>query len=84
MHLSTGQLLVTLFVGILICACFRRWGALRQLGRRPPLITYGDRAGDRVPALMWFDSGPSFGRLLAVGLWFSLIFGGYNGSMVVF
>ena len=36
------------------------------------------------PALVWLVSAPSLARLLAVALWFSLIFGGYNGSMVVF
>ena len=34
------------------------------------------------PALLWLTSAPSFGRLVAVALWFSMIFGGYNGSMV--
>jgi hypothetical protein len=36
------------------------------------------------PALAWLVGHPSLPRLLAVALWFSLIFGGYNGSMVVF
>jgi len=29
-------------------------------------------------------SAPSFGRLLVAALWFSFIFGSYNGAMVVF
>ena len=36
------------------------------------------------PVLLWLVSAPSFGRLLAAALWFSMIFGSYNGSMVVF
>ena len=36
------------------------------------------------PALYWLTAEPSFLRLLAVELWFSVIFGGYNGAMVVF
>jgi hypothetical protein len=36
------------------------------------------------PMLLWLTSAPSFGRLLTAALWFSLIFGSYNGSMVVF
>ena len=34
--------------------------------------------------LLWLVSAPSFERLLAAALWFSLIFGSYNGAMVVF
>jgi len=36
------------------------------------------------PVLLWLTSAPSFGRLVVVALWFSLIFAGYNGSMVAF
>jgi len=36
------------------------------------------------PVLSWLVSAPSFERLLEAALWFSLIFGGYNGAMVVF
>jgi hypothetical protein len=36
------------------------------------------------PVLAWLVSAPSFGRLLAAALWFSCIFGSYNGAMVVF
>ncbi len=87
MHLSTrDSMLVTLFVGISNLCLLPTMGALSdKLGRRPLLITFTVIAlATAYPALLWLDSGPSFGRLLAVGLWFSLIFGGYNGSMVVF
>ena len=36
------------------------------------------------PILAWLVSAPSVGKLILAGLWFSMIFGGYNGSMVVY
>jgi hypothetical protein len=36
------------------------------------------------PLLLWLVSMPSFERLLAAALWLSMIFGSYNGAMVVF
>jgi MFS family permease len=36
------------------------------------------------PALSWLVSSPSIGRLLAVELWLSCMFGSYNGAMVVY
>jgi MFS family permease len=36
------------------------------------------------PALTWLVHSPSFARLLAVELWFSFLFGTYNGAVVVF
>jgi hypothetical protein len=36
------------------------------------------------PVLLWLVSMPSFERLLAAALWLSMIFGSYNGAMVVF
>ena len=47
-------------------------------------LFFGHRAADGVSGAAWLVGAPSFGRLLAVALWFSLIFGGYNGAMVVF
>ncbi|MBV9391336.1 MAG: citrate-proton symporter, partial [Verrucomicrobia bacterium] len=35
------------------------------------------------PAMLWLLAQPSFPRLLSVLLWFSFIFGSYNGAMVV-
>ncbi len=35
------------------------------------------------PALAWLAHAPSFRRMLAVLLWFSFLFGIYNGAMVV-
>jgi hypothetical protein len=34
--------------------------------------------------MSWLVGAPSFGRLLAVELWLSFLYGSYNGAMVVF
>ena len=36
------------------------------------------------PAMLWLVQAPSFGRLLAVELFFSFVFGAYNGALVAF
>jgi MHS family citrate/tricarballylate:H+ symporter-like MFS transporter len=36
------------------------------------------------PLMSWLVSDPSFGHLLMVLLWFSVIFGTYNGAMIPF
>ena len=36
------------------------------------------------PMMHWLVGAPTFGRLLAVELWFSALFGFYNGGMVPF
>jgi hypothetical protein len=36
------------------------------------------------PAFSWLVNAPSFSRLMAVELWFSLLFAGYNGAMLAF
>lgn len=36
------------------------------------------------PVMAWLVSQPSFNRLLLVQLWFSFIFGTYNGAMIPF
>ncbi|SEK52416.1 metabolite-proton symporter [Pseudoxanthomonas sp. GM95] len=35
------------------------------------------------PAMLWLVAEPSFGRLLATLMWFSFLYGGYQGVMVV-
>jgi MFS family permease len=61
-------------------------GALSdRVGRRPLLTVFSLLAlFTAYPVLAWLVTGPSFARLLAVALWFSMIFGSYNGAMVVF
>lgn len=78
--------LVTLCVGLVNFVMLPMAGALSdRYGRRPLLI------GATVlalfvgyPAMSWLVSQPSFGRLLTVELFFALIYGTYNGAMVVF
>jgi MHS family citrate/tricarballylate:H+ symporter-like MFS transporter len=36
------------------------------------------------PAMLWLVAGPSFTKLLAVELWFSFVYGSYNGALIVF
>ena len=87
LHLApTDALLVTLCVGVSNFIWLPLAGALSdRVGRRPLLI------GCTVltmltayPAMSWLVSGPSFLRLLEVEMWLSLLYGFYNGAMVVF
>ena len=87
LHLSTSSsMLVTLLVGISNFCLLPLMGALSdRVGRRPLLLLFSTIAlVTPYPVLLWLVSAPSFGRLLAAALWFSMIFGSYNGSMVVF
>ena len=87
LHLSTkSSMLVTLCVGISNFCLLPVMGALSdKVGRRPLLILFSTIALlTPYPVLLWLVSAPSFGHLLAAALWFSMIFGSYNGSMVVF
>jgi hypothetical protein len=36
------------------------------------------------PALSWLAGAPSFGRLLAVELWLSFLYAGYNGAVICY
>ncbi|HLI86703.1 MAG TPA: MFS transporter [Bryobacteraceae bacterium] len=87
LRLSTRQsMLVTLCAGVLNFFWLPVMGALSdRIGRRPLLALFSLLAlTTAYPALAWLVGHPSFPRLLAVALWFSTIFGGYNGAMVVF
>lgn len=54
-----------------------------RLGRRPVLFASSILALlTAYPSLSYLVSAPSVGRLLAVELWFSFLFGAYNGAMV--
>ncbi len=55
-----------------------------RIGRRPLLITFTALTLlTAYPAMQWLIAEPSFGRLLAVELWLSFLYGSYNGAMVV-
>jgi MFS family permease len=61
-------------------------GALSdRIGRQPILMVVTVLTlVTAYPALSWLVSSPSIGRLLAVELWLSCMFGSYNGAMVVY
>ncbi len=80
------NLIVTLCVGISNFILLPVMGGLSdRVGRRPQLIACALLALlTAYPALSWLVSSPSFARLLAVQLWLSLVYAGYNGAMVVY
>jgi len=85
LHLADrSNLLVTLCVGISNFIWLPVMGALSdKVGRRPLLIGFALLCLlTAYPALSWLVAAPSFARLLSVELWFSFIFGSYNGAMV--
>ena len=83
---SFASLTVTLWVGLSNLVWLPIMGALSdRVGRRPLLIACTVlMLTSAYPAMQWLVEGPSFSRLLAVQLWFSFIFGSYNGAMVPF
>jgi metabolite-proton symporter len=87
LHLDIGGvLLVTIAVGLSNFIWLPIGGAVSdRVGRRPILLTLSILAlVTAYPAMEWLVSAPSFARLLAVLLWFSFIFGMYNGGMIPF
>ena len=79
-----GVLLVTLAVGFSNFIWLPVGGAISdRIGRYPllflvPVLT----VATAYPAMLWLVAAPSFGKLLAVVLWFSFFFGAYNGAMI--
>jgi len=56
-----------------------------RIGRRPVLIAFAATAVlTAYPAMAWLAVAPSFSKLLIVELWFSFMYAGYNGAMVVY
>lgn len=87
LHLAPlDALIVTICVGLSNLFWLPVSGAVSdRIGRRPILIaTTVLTLLTAYPALSWLVSSPSFGRLLAVELWLSFLYGCYNGAMVVF
>ncbi len=82
---SLDSLIVTLCVGASNLFWLPVMGALSdRVGRRPILLTFSALAVlTAYPAMSWLVAAPSFARMLSVLLWFSFLFGGYNGAMVV-
>jgi MHS family citrate/tricarballylate:H+ symporter-like MFS transporter len=86
LHLSAkDSLLVTLLVAVSNFFWLPVGGAISdRIGRKPMLIAMSVLAVlTAYPAMSWLAAAPSFGRLLDVLLWFSFLFGMYNGAMVV-
>lgn len=83
---SADALFVTFCVGLSNLFWLPVMGSLSDyVGRRPLLYVASALAlFTAYPVLAWLVSAPSFGRLLGVELWFSLLFGTYNGAMVVY
>ena len=87
LHLSAkNSMIVTLCVGLSNFCMLPLMGAVSdRVGRRPMLLTFSSLVlVTTYPVLMWLVNEPTFGKLLTAALWFSILFGSYNGSMVVF
>ena len=87
LHLENTRVqMVILCVGISNFVWLPVMGALSdRVGRRPILIATSILTlVTAYPALLWLVAAPSVGRLLAVELWLSCMFGSYNGAMVVY
>src|SRR5262249_11477683 len=85
LHLDAGaNLMVTLCVGFSNFSWVVGGGWISdRIGRRfmlvaAPIVTLLTA----YPAMAWLATGPTFAKLLVVELWFSLLFGLYNGSMI--
>ena len=86
LHLSArDSLVVTLLVAVTNFIWLPIGGALSdRIGRKPLLLAVTVLAiFTAYPAMHWLAAAPSFGRMLDVLLWFSFLFGMYNGAMVV-
>jgi MHS family citrate/tricarballylate:H+ symporter-like MFS transporter len=86
LHLSaSASLLVTLCVGLSNLAWLPVWGGLSdRFGRKRVMVTFTVLIlFTAYPTLLWLAAAPSFGRMLAVELWLSFTYAGYNGAMTV-
>jgi len=83
---SRESLMVTVFVGVSNLIWLPVGGALSdKIGRRSLLVFFTlATLATAYPAMSWLVGSPSNVRLLAVELWFSCIFGLYNGAMIPF
>lgn len=83
---SADSLVVTLFVGASNLFWLPFMGALSdRIGRRPLLFACTIlMLLTAYPAMLWLVRESSFARLLTVELWFSCLYGSYNGAMVVY
>jgi MFS family permease len=77
--------IVTVCVGVSNLIWIPVVGALSDRFGRVPLLAgaAGLTAVTAYPVMTWLTTAPSFTRLLLVLLWLSLLYGGYQGAMVV-
>jgi MHS family citrate/tricarballylate:H+ symporter-like MFS transporter len=86
LHLAeTDSLLATIAVGASNFIWLPISGALSdRIGRRPILVATTLLAlVTAYPALSWLARDPSFGKMVLIELWLSLLYAWYNGAMVV-
>ena len=86
LHLSTADsLLAALAVGISNAVWLPIMGGLSdRVGRWPVLIGFSVLAiATAYPAMVWLVQTPDFPHLLAVSLWLSFLYAGYNGAMYI-
>jgi len=83
---STAAFTVTLCVGLSNLVLLPVMGAVSdRIGRKPLLYACTLlMLVTAYPAMRWLVGAPSFGRLLTVELWLSILYASYNGAMVVF
>ncbi|HEY2064669.1 MAG TPA: MFS transporter [Gemmatimonadaceae bacterium] len=87
LHLDAGQtFLVTLCVGMSNFVWLPIAGAVSdRIGRIPLLLLAPVLALlTAYPAMAWLVVAPTAAKLLTVLLWFSFLFGAYNGAMIPF
>ncbi len=87
LHLAPASALwVTLAVGLSNLFWLPTGGAISdRIGRRLPLLLIPTVfLLTAYPVMHWLVATPSVGRLLAVELWYSTLFGLYNGAMIPF
>ena len=87
LHLSArDSFLVTLCVGLINFTLLPIMGCVSDRIGRLPLLIGVSIVGllTSYPLMHWLVAGPSFGRLMAVELFFGAVFATYNGAMVVF
>ncbi|WP_313431040.1 MFS transporter, partial [Pseudomonas sp.] len=85
LQLSTGDaLLVTLLTAVSNFIWLPIGGALSdRLGRKPLLLVMSLMTLiTAYPALTYLAQAPTFGHMLEVLLWFSFLYGMYNGAMI--